>query len=79
MKNQPPEVADRFSKCRVGDVVMSAITYAELEYGVETSTDPKQEGANLAGLVEDILVPPPSHMDLFDWRHVSQKKTIWTS
>jgi tRNA(fMet)-specific endonuclease VapC len=35
---------------------MSAITYAELEYGVATSTDPKQEGANLAGLVEDILV-----------------------
>ena len=56
MKNQPPEVADRFSKCRVGDVVMSAITYAELEYGVETSSDPKQDGANLAGLVEDIPV-----------------------
>ena len=56
MKNQPPEVADRFSQCRVGDVVMSAITYAELEYGLAASTDPKREGANLAGLVEDILV-----------------------
>jgi tRNA(fMet)-specific endonuclease VapC len=56
MKNQPPEVADRFAQCRVGDVVMSAITYAELEYGVATSTDPKQESANLAGLIEDIPV-----------------------
>jgi tRNA(fMet)-specific endonuclease VapC len=56
MKNQPPEVAVRFSECRVGDVVMSAITYAELEYGVATTTDPEQEGANLAGLVEDIPV-----------------------
>ena len=56
MKNQPPEVADRFSQCRVGDVVMSAITYAELEYGVAASTDPKQEAAHLAGLVEDIPV-----------------------
>ena len=56
MKNQPPEVAVRFSQCRVGDVVMSAITYAELEYGVATTTDPEQAGANLAGLVEDIPV-----------------------
>ena len=58
MKNQPPEVADRFSQCRVGDVVMSAITHAELEYGVAASTDPKREGLHLAGLVEDITVVP---------------------
>ena len=56
MKNQPPEVADRFAQCRVGDVVMSAITYAELEYGVATSTDPKQENVNLLALIEEIPV-----------------------
>ena len=56
MKNQPVEVAQRFAQCRVGDVVMSAITYAELEYGVAVSADPQVESANLAGLVEDILV-----------------------
>lgn len=56
MKNQPVEVAHRFAQCRVGDVVMSAITYAELEYGVAMSTDPQSETVNLAGLVEDILV-----------------------
>jgi len=36
--------------------VMSAITYAELEYGVATSTDPKRESANLVALIEDIPV-----------------------
>ena len=33
MKNQPEQVARRFAACAVGDVVMSAITYAELQYG----------------------------------------------
>ena len=56
MKNQPAEVARRFAQCRVGEVVMSAITYAELEYGVATSTDPDREGANLVALVDDIEV-----------------------
>lgn len=37
MKNRPPEVADRFAECFVGEVVMSAITHAELEYGVACS------------------------------------------
>lgn len=37
MKNQPAEVAARFSACYVGEVVISAITLAELEYGVECS------------------------------------------
>ena len=56
MKNQPPEVALRFSQCRVGDVVISAVTYAELEYGVAVSANPQAERENLAALVEDIPV-----------------------
>jgi tRNA(fMet)-specific endonuclease VapC len=58
MKHQPEEVARRFAQCYVGDVVMSAITYAELEYGVAVSTNPKRERKNLAALVEDIPVVP---------------------
>lgn len=58
MKNQPEEVARRFSICYVGDVVMSSITYAELEYGVAVAADPDQERRNLANLVEDIQVAP---------------------
>ena len=37
MKHQPPEVEERFANCYVGDVVISAITQAELEYGVVCS------------------------------------------
>ena len=58
MKNQPKAVAQRFERCSVGDVVMSAITYAELEYGVSASRDPERERANLEDLIEDIPVAP---------------------
>ncbi len=39
MKHHPPEIAARFSQCYVGEVVISAITQAELEYGVVRSGD----------------------------------------
>jgi tRNA(fMet)-specific endonuclease VapC len=58
MKNQPEEVARRFAQCYVGDVMMSAITYAELEYGVAVSAEPEHERVNLAALVDDIQVVP---------------------
>lgn len=37
MKNQPAEVAARFARCYVGEVMISAVTLAELEYGVSCS------------------------------------------
>ena len=55
MKNQPETVARRFAQCVVGDVVMSAITYAELEYGVSVTGLPRDQ-ASLAALIEDIPV-----------------------
>ncbi len=58
MKNQPEEVARRFAQCCVGDVVISAITFAELEFGVAVSANPKQEKTNLSNLIEDIHVVP---------------------
>ena len=58
MKNQPKEVAERFAKCYVGDVVISAITYAELEYGVARSVDPEKEQRTLFNLIQDIKVIP---------------------
>lgn len=58
MKNQPEVVARRLAQCHVGDVVMSAITHAELQYGVAMSANPERERANLAALVEDIPVLP---------------------
>jgi tRNA(fMet)-specific endonuclease VapC len=58
MKNQPKEVARRFAQCSVGDVVMSAITFAELQFRVAASVDPARERVNLESLVEDIPVAP---------------------
>jgi tRNA(fMet)-specific endonuclease VapC len=58
MKHQPERVARRFSECDVGEVVMSAITYAELEYGVVAAADPASERQHLLALVEDIVVAP---------------------
>lgn len=58
MKNQPEQIANRFAQCYVGDVVMSAITYAELEYGVAVSSNRTRERRNLASLIEDIRVAP---------------------
>lgn len=58
MKKQPEHVARRFAQCFVGDVVMSAITAAELEYGVSVSANSARERKNLDALVEDIPVVP---------------------
>jgi len=57
MKHQPPEVAERFAQCFVGEVVISAITLAELEYGVACSGASKDHNqAALDGLLDDIVV-----------------------
>ena len=56
MKNQPEQVARRFETCSVGDVVMSAITFAELDYGVTVSSNQNREKRNLNSLIEDIPV-----------------------
>ena len=56
MKQQPEQVARRFAQCYSGDVVMSAITYAELEFGVTVSANRNREHRNLTALIEDIPV-----------------------
>lgn len=58
MKHQPQQVEVRFAQCYVGDVVISAITYAELEYGVAVSQNKARDRRNLAALTEDIKIAP---------------------
>ncbi|MHB1590782.1 MAG: PIN domain-containing protein [Sulfuricella sp.] len=59
MKHQPQEVAARFAQCFVGEVVISAITMAELEYGVVCSGDKTAQNRRaLDLLLEDIPVAP---------------------
>lgn len=59
MKHQPPQVRARFAECFVGDVVISAITLAELEFGVACSGESQAHNQEvLDSLLEDILVAP---------------------
>lgn len=51
MKRTPEQVALRVDRCLLGEVVMSSITYAELEYGVLCAEDPAEAKEQL-----DILV-----------------------
>jgi len=60
IKHQPPEVRQRFDVCFMGDIVISAITLAELEYGIACSP-PETRAINqlaLEGLLEDLVVAP---------------------
>lgn len=59
MKRQPPEVAARLEDCFVGDVAMSTVTLAELEFGVECSGAAREHfAAALEGLLQDIPAVP---------------------
>ncbi len=60
MKHRPPEVAQRFAQCFVGDVVISAITLAELEYGVVASgaEDRERNQAALAAFLKEVPAAP---------------------
>lgn len=59
MKHHPPEVAERFSACFFGEVVISAITLAELEFGVLCSGENRTKNRRaLDSLLEDLAVAP---------------------
>ena len=54
MDAQPAPVIARFKQCRQGEVVMSAVTWAELSCGLDTHND----GAEFDGLLKAIAVLP---------------------
>ena len=60
MKRQPPVVAERFVKCRQGEVVISAITLAELEYGVyKSNEDVRQQNRRALDALTRQIPPAP--------------------
>ena len=63
MKHQPPEVRERFAQYFVGDVIISAVTLAELEFGIACSCIAAQESnrSALESLLDDIKVRPLMH------------------
>lgn len=58
MKQQPPQVAERLANCFEGEVVLSVITLAELEYGVAVSSEPERARHALDALVARLPVMP---------------------
>lgn len=59
IKNQPPCVAQRFAEYHYGDVMMSAVTFAELWHGVVASGERMAQNRQaLLALSEDIPVLP---------------------
>jgi len=58
IKKKPEKIFDRFRKLEAGDVCISTITLAELEYGVEKSQYPERNRIALAGFVSPIEILP---------------------
>lgn len=59
MRRQPASVAQRFRALRRGDVGMSAITLAELRYGVEVyEADRERNESALSALLQEIPAVP---------------------
>jgi len=60
-RQRPPELLARFERLKLGEAVLSVITYGELIYGVEKSQFREQatkQLAELAGLVPIMELPP---------------------
>jgi tRNA(fMet)-specific endonuclease VapC len=56
LKGERASIIDRVAKRSVGEVVMSAITYAELMFGVAVSGNPQREARAVAQLIDAIPV-----------------------
>ena len=56
LKKQPAAVVQRFAQYYVGEVVMSAITLAELHYGATISSNPSHDRQRLDALIVKIKV-----------------------
>jgi tRNA(fMet)-specific endonuclease VapC len=55
-KHRPPEVKARFERLKPGQLIISVITYGELQYGASKSTQRARALAQLEELVRDIPV-----------------------
>ena len=58
IRHHPPQVIDRLKSCGIGDVAISAITLAELEYGVAKSNRPEQNHEALLSFAAPLEILP---------------------
>lgn len=57
-RRRPPHVTERFTELSAGDVGISSITLAELEYGVSKSSHHDRDRATLDELLQLLVVAP---------------------
>ena len=55
IKNNPPDIRKHFQNIMPGDVYISSITVAELQYGVEKSNAKEKNASALEAFYERIL------------------------
>ena len=58
IKRRPPQVLARFQRCAVGDLGLSTMTLAELEYGAAKSQFPARNQTALAAFILPLDVVP---------------------
>ncbi|MHB8759510.1 MAG: type II toxin-antitoxin system VapC family toxin [Thiobacillus sp.] len=58
-RNRPPSVAERFAHAVPGSLGISLITWGELCFGADTSSDPKRAHERLARFIADVPVHIP--------------------
>lgn len=58
IKRRPPQVLARFQHCAVGDIGLSAVTLAELQYGVAKSQFPARNQQALEAFTLPLEVVP---------------------
>lgn len=63
IQRQPPQVLSRFAALSQGDVVMSAVTLAELRHGVERDPSAKPQAEQALGRLLDFIPAQPFDPD----------------
>ena len=58
IRHHPPQVIDRLKACGIGDVALSSITLAELEYGAAKSSRPEQNREALLAFAAPLEILP---------------------
>lgn len=58
IRRRPAQVRERFERCAVGDIGLSTVTLAELQYGVAKSAFPTQNQEALEAFTLPLVVVP---------------------
>jgi len=58
IRQHPPQVINRLKSCGIGDVAVSSITLAELEYGAAKSSRPEQNREALLSFFTPLEILP---------------------